>query len=80
MAYEWDESKNFSNFLKHRIRFEEAVRVFEDPYYIVMKDDHPDEDRFVCVGLSHYIGILVVVYCERGCTYSHYLCQKSKPE
>lgn len=66
MAYEWDESKNFSNYLKHRIRFEEAVKVFEDHYYIIIKDEYPDEDRFVCVGLSPYLGVLVVVYCERG--------------
>jgi uncharacterized DUF497 family protein len=31
-----------------------------------MKDDHPYEERFVSLGLSHYLGILVVVYCERG--------------
>ncbi len=66
MAFEWDESKNFSNYLKHGIRFEEAVWIFEDPYYIVMNDEHPEEDRFVCVGLSHYMGVLVVIYCERG--------------
>lgn len=66
MAYEWDEDKNFSNYLKHRVRFEEATETFEDPYRLVMEDYHPSEQRYICLGMNPAIGLLVVVYCERN--------------
>lgn len=31
MTFEWDDAKNASNFRKHRISFEEAMAVFDDP-------------------------------------------------
>ena len=34
MKFEWDEHKNFINKEKHKISFETAAYVFEDPYYI----------------------------------------------
>lgn len=68
MAYEWDESKNFSNFLKHGIRFEDALGVFNDPYAIFINDDSSSELRFVCIGLNEFRGYLTVVFCERGDT------------
>lgn len=47
MKFEWDEDKNFINKEKHKISFETAVYVFDDPYYIEMFDfEHSiDEDR-----------------------------------
>lgn len=39
MDYEWDEAKNFSNFLKHHIRFEDAVLIFKDLHALEMTDD-----------------------------------------
>lgn len=66
MAYEWDESKNFSNFLKHRARFEDAVLVFNDPYALYMNEDSSSEIRFICIGLIPLTGYLTVVFCERG--------------
>lgn len=66
MAYEWDEAKNFSNFLKHRVRFEDALYVFEDSYRIILADEGTStEERFICIGMNFIIGVLVVVYCER---------------
>jgi uncharacterized DUF497 family protein len=31
MRFEWDEAKNGRNLLKHDVRFETAVLVFDDP-------------------------------------------------
>jgi uncharacterized protein len=32
MFFEWDESKNRSNPLKHKVSFETATLVFDDPH------------------------------------------------
>jgi hypothetical protein len=31
MRFDWDEKKNASNRTKHRIAFEEAITLFDDP-------------------------------------------------
>ena len=33
MKFEWDEDKNIINKEKHKISFETAAYVFDDPYY-----------------------------------------------
>ena len=33
MAFEWDASKNAANIAKHRIDFEDAVRIFDGPVW-----------------------------------------------
>ena len=38
MKFEWDENKNFINKQKHKISFETAAYIFDDPYYIEMFD------------------------------------------
>ena len=51
---------------KHKISFETAVHVFDDPDYIEMYDfEHSkDEERFIAIGR---VGdILFVVFVERG--------------
>ena len=65
MIFEWDEDKNNLNKQKHRISFETAVFVFEDPFYIEMYDfEHSlSEDRYIAIGK---VGdILFVVFTER---------------
>lgn len=67
MKFEWDEDKSVSNYKKHRIRFEEAQTVFLDPYSIEFydEDNSDSEDRFIRVGISEKLNVLLVVYCER---------------
>ncbi len=67
MKFEWDEEKSESNHRKHHIRFEEAQTVFLDPQAIDFYDeDHSEgEDRFIRIGLSGKLNVLLVVYCER---------------
>ena len=63
----WDEDKNKINIAAHKISFEEAKTVFFDPNAKVIYDpDHSiDEDRFIILGLSRYLNILVVCHCYR---------------
>ena len=66
LSFEWDETKNETNIKKHKISFETAVHVFDDPDYIEMYDfEHSvDEERFIAIGR---VGdILFVVFVERG--------------
>ena len=41
LGFEWDDNKNESNKLKHKISFEEAITCFYDDYAIVIPDDEP---------------------------------------
>lgn len=68
MKFEWDEDKSESNHKKHQVRFEEAQTVFLDPHAIDFYDeDHSEnEDRFVRIGLSGKLNVILIVYCERN--------------
>ena len=52
---------------KHGVSFEEATTVFFDEYAIEYFDpDHSDnEDRFIMLGISRMLRVLVVCYCYR---------------
>jgi uncharacterized DUF497 family protein len=65
--FEWDESKNTLNLKKHSVSFEEAKSVFYDPYARLISDpEHSEsEDRFIILGLSRNLNILVVCHCYR---------------
>ena len=64
---EWDSTKAASNLRKHGVAFEEARTVFEDDEALLIADpEHSDsEARFVLVGLSAALRVIVVVRCER---------------
>ena len=63
--FEWDPPKAAANVRKHGISFEEAETAFVDENAKVLADpDHSaDEDRFLLLGLSVALRILVVVHC-----------------
>ena len=46
----WDPDKNRENVLKHRIRFETAVLVFNDPALVLEEDFYPYEQRWRAIG------------------------------
>ena len=65
MTFEWDERKNTINKFKHKISFETASHVFDDPQYIEMYDfEHSEEeDRYIAIGM---VGkVIFVVFTER---------------
>lgn len=66
-AFEWDKRKASENKLKHSISFEEARSAFLDENARVIPDpEHSDnEDRFVLLGLSVQLRLIVVVHCYR---------------
>ena len=69
MKFEWNEAKSDINYKKHQVRFEEAQTVFLDRHSQEFYDDeHSEEgeDRFLRIGLSQKLNLLIVVYCERN--------------
>ena len=67
LQFEWDERKAAANLKKHGVSFEEAKSAFYDEGAKLIDDpDHSeDEDRFVLLGLSSNLRILVVCHCYR---------------
>ena len=65
IRFEWDEKKNRENQRKHKVAFEEAQTVFYDENAIRYLDpDHSDdEDRFLMLGMSFTLRVLVVCHC-----------------
>lgn len=65
-TFEWDLRKAASNVRKHGIRFADAVLVLEDDHAITFREDTPDEERWVTIGMDACARILVVAYTWRG--------------
>ena len=67
MRFEWDPAKARENRRKHGVSFDEAITVFADERAILLDDtDHSEsEERFVLLGLSAPLRILVVAHCYR---------------
>ena len=63
----WDEKKNQTNIREHRISFQEAETVFFDPNAKIIHDpDHSiEEDRFIILGISKLLKLLVVCHCYK---------------
>lgn len=70
LRFEWDTAKESENRRKHRVSFEEAETVFSDEHALLIDDpEHSeDEDRFVLLGLSAKLRVLVVVHAFREAT------------
>lgn len=68
LHFEWDQRKAAANLRKHGVSFEEAKSAFLDERAKLIDDpDHSeDEDRFVLLGLSSALRILVVCHCYRS--------------
>ena len=68
MEFEWNEEKAEVNLAKHGVSFEEAKTSFADPFYIDFYDpDHSEgEERYILIGQSAQLRLLVVSYTERG--------------
>lgn len=68
IRFEWDPTKAEANLRKHKVSFEDAQSAFSDERALLIDDpDHSDtEDRFVLLGLSRSLRLLVVVHCYRA--------------
>lgn len=67
LIFEWNETKARQNFRKHRVSFEEAKTIFNDPRLITFPDEHhsTEEERYLNIGFSARDRILLVVHTER---------------
>jgi len=70
LRFEWDPKKAAANLAKHAVPFSEAKTAFSDDLGFVIEDPahSADEQRFILLGLSANLRLLVVVHClrERG--------------
>jgi hypothetical protein len=70
ISFVWDRKKAESNLRIHKTSFEEAQTVFSDPNARMIFDpEHSsDEDRFILLGISSGLKLLVVChsYQENG--------------
>ena len=69
MRFEWDETKNRRNVAKHKVSFETAQLVFEDPNAMSIQDrDMNGEERWQTLGIIGNGIVLLVAhtYGEQG--------------
>jgi len=63
VRFEWDEAKNRANIVKHRISFETAKLVFEDPQLVSFPERNVEgEERWQSLGSAGSIVILTVAH------------------
>ena len=67
LRFVWDENKNRANQKKHKVSFDEAKTVFYDENARLIPDpDHSEnEERFIIMGMSSNLHMLVVVHCYK---------------
>jgi uncharacterized DUF497 family protein len=68
LSFVWDPRKNTTNKSKHDgIDFEEAKTVFYDENARIIYDPNHsiDEDRFIILGLSKKLRLLIVCHCYK---------------
>jgi len=67
LHFTWDPKKAKANQKKHGITFDEARSVFHDEYAIEFYDDEHSawEERFLLLGLSSGLRLLLVCHCYR---------------
>ncbi|MDR3668002.1 MAG: BrnT family toxin [Ignavibacteriaceae bacterium] len=67
LSFQWDQNKNLENIKKHKVSFDEAKSVFfDDNARLIHDPEHSiDEERFIILGMSSKLKILVVVHVYR---------------
>ena len=68
LRFEWGERKAAANQHRHGVSFEEARTVFFDERARLIDDpDHSEgEERFILLGLSSTLRLLLVCHCYRS--------------
>ncbi|WP_165173478.1 BrnT family toxin [Adlercreutzia sp. ZJ242] len=65
MIFEFDEGKNGSNIEKHKVSFEEAQVIWEDPDLMVISARKRGERRQMAIGRAYAV-MFSVVHTKRG--------------
>lgn len=86
LIFEWDANKAKYNMRKHKVSFDEAKTIFNDPYLVTYPDEfHSDsEDRYISIGYSTRDRILLAVHTEYQETEETFViriisCRKATP-
>lgn len=68
LRFEWDETKNTRNRQKHGVAFTEAESAFGDDSALLIDDPihSVDEQRYLLLGASDALRLLVVSHCYRA--------------
>ncbi|MFH1051689.1 MAG: BrnT family toxin [bacterium] len=68
LDFEWNEKKAESNLIKHGIRFEDCVSVFDDKVGIYIFDEKHSivESRFILIGNNNQESTMVISYTIRN--------------
>jgi uncharacterized DUF497 family protein len=68
VGFEWNKGKAMLNLAKHRVAFDEATTVFDDPLAVIFDDlSHSStEHREIIVGHSVSHRLLLVCFSERA--------------
>ena len=66
MRFTWDEDKNRRNLAKHKISFETARLVFEDPFHVSRLERVVEgEERWQTMGLIGSVVVVIVAHTYR---------------
>jgi uncharacterized protein len=63
--FDWDPAKARANLAKHKVSFDEAMTVFDDPLALSRPDASAHgsvEERWITIGLSRGIRLVLVVH------------------
>jgi len=66
LLFKWDKDKAEKNLRKHKVSFEEAKTIFNDPFMLTFPDEYHSENekRYISIGTSADNRILLVVHAE----------------
>jgi uncharacterized protein len=62
MHFVWDERKSRRNLAKHKVSFDLARLVFDDPLHLSIPDPYEGESRWRTMGLVKGVVVLLVVH------------------
>ena len=62
MKFVWDDDKNRINQAKHRISFELACEVFDDPLARTLPDPSEEEERWRTMGMVGNVVMVLVIH------------------
>mgnify|MGYP000055138582 FL=1 len=65
MRFEWDPAKNEANMRGHKVSFEEAAEIWNDPDLMILHAKRKGEKRLMAIGRTCAM-LLSVVHTERG--------------
>jgi hypothetical protein len=69
IRFEWDPAKAKRNLAKHGVSFEQASRVFDDPFALMLQDRvEGGEERWQAIGRAGTHLVLVVAHTARHAT------------